>query len=93
MGVIFLGKTVLGKHRTVAFDRSNLPLLHKNNKTHLVGVGIVVGGGCEIRTHGGFDPITGFQDQLHKPLGQTSAFGAIFNFLRNVVRIAVPQKA
>ena len=29
-------------HRTVAFDCSNLPLLHKNNKTHLVGVGIVV---------------------------------------------------
>ena len=50
------------------------------------------GGGCEIRTHGGFDPITGFQDQLHKPLGQTSALGAIFHFLRNVVRIAMPQK-
>ena len=46
------------------------------------------GGGCEIRTHGGFDPITGFQDQLHKPLGQTSVFWAIFSFLRKVVRTA-----
>ena len=35
----------------------------------------MIGGGCEIRTHGGFDPITGFQDQLHKPLGQTSVYG------------------
>ena len=45
-----------------------------------------IGGGCEIRTHGGHDPITGFQDQLHKPLGQPSVFGAMFSFLRESMK-------
>ena len=50
------------------------------------------GGGCEIRTHGGFDPITGFQDQLHKPLGQPSVFGAMFNSLRKPIEFPYRRK-
>ena len=38
-------------------------------------------------------PITSFQDWLLKPLGQTSVFGAMFNFLRKAVRIAAYQRA
>lgn len=32
------------------------------------------GAESEIRTHGAFDGITGFQDRLHKPLGHLRNF-------------------
>lgn len=32
------------------------------------------GGRCGIRTHGSLSTITGFQDRLHKPLGQPAIF-------------------